>query len=502
MARDRQSEPSFSRRRKWTIGFNVLLATVVVFMVVVMLNYASRDLYGRFHWSSLTRAELAPLTRKFLQTLTNQVKVTIYYDRKDELYGTIADLLNEYRLANPHISVQTVDYIRDLGLAQEVMLHYQLGPTNTKDVIIFECVGRTNPPIIIQGAALAKAVKESVPTEEEFRRRPTLFLGERVFTSVLIALTNPNPAPLTVYFLQDHQGEHPIELPEAKPDYGYLKFVTILAQYYIQVRPLSLLGTNPVPADCKLLVVPGPWKLSNDELEKIEGYLNRGGARLLALFNANSVDSRNVVRTNGLERVLAKWGIEVGDVILMDPDNMSKSLWEMVVDKFSPDHPAVAPLVGKRLFLYRPRSVGKLKSPAPAADVPRVDEIAFTGPATVTSVDPRPEHKRVYPLAVAAENAIKGVTTEQGPTRILAIGDSLFLCNKCIESVENRLFAAAAVNWLLDRNQLLEIGPRQVNEYRLVMTHSQMRAAQLLLQAGLPGAVLLLGGLVWLRRRR
>ena len=34
------------------------------------------------------------------------------------------------------------------------------------------------------------------------------------------------------------------------------------------------------------------------------------------------------------------------------------------------------------------------------------------------------------------------------------------------------------------------------------MTRSQMQTAQILLQTGLPGAAILLGGLVWLRRRR
>ena len=308
MSRDSQSEPSFSRRRKWTIALNVLLGTLVVIMVVIMTNYLSHDYYRRFHWSSLTRAELAPMTRKVLHSLTNQVQVTLYYDKKDELYGPISDLLNEYHLANPRITVQTVDYRLDLGLAQEVMLRYQLGPTNSKDVIIFECLGKTNH-IVIPGEIIARAVKQSVPVDEGgFRRRPTLFLGEQAFTSVLIALTNPNQTLPIAYFLQDHQGEHPIEGAASTNAYGYHKFTTILNRLSIQVRSLSLLGTNQVPADCKLLVIPGPKTLTTNQLEKIEQYLNRSGARLLALFNSNAQDERGVVRPNGLERVLAKWG--------------------------------------------------------------------------------------------------------------------------------------------------------------------------------------------------
>ena len=41
-----------------------------------------------------------------------------------------------------------------------------------------------------------------------------------------------------------------------------------------------------------------------------------------------------------------------------------------------------------------------------------------------------------------------------------------------------------------------------VSEYRLLMSAAQMRKAEWVLLAAAPGGVLLVGGLVWLRRRR
>ena len=56
---------------------------------------------------------------------------------------------------------------------------------------------------------------------------------------------------------------------------------------------------------------------------------------------------------------------------------------------------------------------------------------------------------------------------------------------------------------LLDRTQLLPgLGPQPMKEYRLIMTKTQLQQAEWILLGGLPGAVLLTGGLVWLRRRR
>jgi hypothetical protein len=67
----------------------------------------------------------------------------------------------------------------------------------------------------------------------------------------------------------------------------------------------------------------------------------------------------------------------------------------------------------------------------------------------------------------------------------------------------NRDFASSALNWLLDRNQLLEgVGPKPITEYRLLMSPNQIQRANWLLLGAMPGGILAVGGLVWLRRRR
>ena len=108
-----------------------------------------------------------------------------------------------------------------------------------------------------------------------------------------------------------------------------------------------------------------------------------------------------------------------------------------------------------------------------------------------------------YPLAVAVEKgAVKAVATERGTTRLVVVGDSFFLNNQLIESAANRDFASHAINWLTDRTQLMAgLGPRPVKEFKLFMTRSQLGSARWLLLGGLPGAILLIGGLVWFSRR-
>ena len=111
---------------------------------------------------------------------------------------------------------------------------------------------------------------------------------------------------------------------------------------------------------------------------------------------------------------------------------------------------------------------------------------------------------RSYPLMVAVEQkGVQGVATASGDARIVVVGDSLFVDNQLINNAANRDFAGYAVNWLLDRPTLLKgIGPRPVVEFRLIMTRQQQSQVRWLLLGALPGGVLALGGLVWLRRRK
>ena len=106
-------------------------------------------------------------------------------------------------------------------------------------------------------------------------------------------------------------------------------------------------------------------------------------------------------------------------------------------------------------------------------------------------------------MVAVEKNGASGIANLRGSTRILAVGDSIFMGNTGITSLGNADFVGFAVNWLLDRTTLLEgIGPRPVDDYRFRMTQGQMKAVAWISLGALPGGVLLLGGLVWLRRRK
>jgi len=491
MATERPYPPSFTRGRKWGIGFSKLVGLLAVVAIVGMVNYISHNFF--FHravLSSQQRLQLSPRTLGLLKTVTNQIQVTLYYDREDELFSSVRALVNEYRLANPNISVEVVDYVNNPADAQRLKAKYkQLEVSGEKNLVIFDCAGRVK---MVNGDAFMEYFNERVPNkkEMEFYKKPVLFKGEMLCTTMLLGVLNPKPQ--RACYLTGH-GEH--ALNDGKEQTGYLKFATTVAlQNYVNIEPIDLLGTNTIPADCSVLIIAGPKQaISEAELTKIDRYLAEGG-RLLALFNYITTE-----RELGLEKLLAKWGVNVSNHCVKD-DEHSQRGQDIIVKNFS-KHPTVNALIQSSIVVILPREISRIESNAPDT-APTVDELAFTGAGSILA-DETNAPAKPRSIAVAVEKgAIKGVSNGRGPTRILVMGDSIFLCNQMIDYLANRDFENYALNWLLARPEMMEgLGPQPVSSFRIMMTQSQLKSAYAILLGGLPGAALLIGGLVWLRRR-
>jgi hypothetical protein len=489
--------PSFSPGRKWSISLNVLVAALAVGALVVMVNYLAARHFKRLPLAARAQTPFSELTRRVLAGVTNEVKITIYFDKDEPLYDAVWSLLKEYKFANPKLLVETVDYERDPAAALLVKTKYKLAAPAAKDLVIFDGNGKVK---IVDQKQLSELDVSGLTSGRSREVRRTHFRGELEFTSALLSVTSPRS--LKACFLEGH-GEH---RPDSEDKLtGYARFAAVLQENNIQFERLRLQGTNDVPADCQLLIIAGPKDaFLPDELEKLDRYLKQGG-RLFVLFNYETVN-----KLTGLEKLLSHWGVAVGNNVVYDREN-SLTGQDLVVANFG-DHALVKPFFESRLYLVLPRSVGRAPGALSGADAPLVEPLALTGPGgrVITDIRPGPaiyphpnDHVGVVPLMVAVEKGgLRGVSADRGATRIVVAGESLFLGNETILKVANRDFASHAVNWLLARHELLVgLAPTPIKEYKLTMTRGQMAAVRWIFLAGMPGSVLLVGFVVWVRRR-
>jgi hypothetical protein len=489
--------PSFSPAHRRSLWRNLALSLVGLVAIVVMVNYLAQRHYTRLHWTGDTRFSLSPPTVRLLESLTNDVRVTMLFDRGEPVFSAVAGLLKEYEYQCPRIQVRHVDYHRDLAGAELLANRFNLTAADS-DLVIFEAGGRHK---IVRASELSDYnLSELVAGSREARR--TAFKGEALFSSALASLAETRPP--RAYFLSGH-GEHDPASDRALE--GYRSLAGLLAQKNIDLQPLRLAGGASVPPDCQLLILAGPQnRIDATEVEAIGRYLQQGG-RLLALLSWLRL--RN--GPSGLERLLAEWGVALGDAYAFDPPN-ARAGNDLVTTNLAP-HPSLKPLRGQSLYLFFPRPV----EPGPAGnrggDAPKVTPLFATSDTGVAMgvdpdgsprANPLRDRRGAIPLAVAVEKgSIAGVSADRASTRLIVVGESLFLAEPAIRSDANLDFANLVVNWLLDRpDHLAGIAPRPINEYRFSLTVAQLNQLRWLLLVLFPGLVLGIGGLVWWRRRQ
>jgi hypothetical protein len=482
--------PSFSPGKKWSIGISVFFSVVSLMALVVMLNYLAHRHNERFPLSYASKHKLTPLTLQVLANLTNSVKVTVFFDRREPLFGSVSSLIKEYQSRAPKLDVEFVDY-RMPGRAETIRNQYKITSGSDNSRVIFDSGGQVR-------TVLSTELSEyNIGEGKEIKR--TGFRGEQLFTSAILNVTQNKP--VNAYFLKGH-GEH--EIGDDDNQRGYSLFARLLENNNVQVKALTPLVGTEIPSDCTLLVIPGPTHpLETQELAKIDKYLS-GGGRLFILFNFEGMRT-----PTGLEQLLQKWNVDVGFNWVQDSAQSEAGEQAVLLTSNYGAHPIVRPLLRSSLKFVTPRSISQRQVPATSADAPKAVELVSTGPNGMAIVPPQEGsmwtkvRSGVIPLAVAVERgAIQAVGAERSATRIVVTGDSLFLSNLAFNQAANGDFGNLAVNWLVNRDSLLnEIGPSPVSEYQILLTETQMSQLRWLFLGVIPGVVMTFGFFVWLRRR-
>jgi hypothetical protein len=499
----------FSQGRRWLTTLNLLAGTGAVLALLVMGNYLAEGHYRRFPWAEATRFQLSPQTLRVLNSLTNDVQVTIFYQRQSDVYTMICALLGEYQSANPsHVRVKALDYDRSPGEARDLLARLHLGPSH-EDFVAFEGNGQHH---ICSDSKLSNYNFNDLLRDRPIRR--TAFKGELYFTAAIVSIAHPRD--LKAYFLTGH-GERdpgdPTGQGPAPDGTGYAKLAAILSnEMACDWRSLALSQTDSIPADCSLLIIASgrerTAQLSSNELFQVQAYLRHGNARLLALLDT----------TEGLDTVLTNWGVTLPNLHVIDGDkrlfiDKGEFLVKPAFDASSSSvHPIMRALVraGLKIQMDRPRPIFAYTTNSRGPGAPTLTAVAATstngmqwpGERAWAASNAVPLPLPPYTLVAAIE---QGVINGHDGTRMVVAGDADFLDDQRIDSSAgaNRYFASQTLDWLLSRPEAVmgDIGARPITYYQIYLTQAQTTQLRWLFLAAMPGAALFLGGLVWLRRR-
>ncbi len=433
----------FLSRRSTREGGGVIGTTLFVLGIAVLVNI----LAVRFRVTAdVTRDRLfslAPETVTALEQAPEPPRAWVFYPSDDPVRARIQGLMEAARTAVPRFSFRMVDPDRDPMEAVKFDLHHYATVVQVGD-------------------------------------RHDLFAGaeERDFLAALLHASRKTPA--RVAFLRGHgenyfQGRGPESVrtaAEALQNRGYA------------VEGLSLVEGRTLRDSVDVLVEAGPKAaLTAAERDSLRAFLDAGG-RLLALL-----DPANPVT---LDSLLAPAGLGFDARFLSDPSRPDPRV--LIPAEYS-SHPVT------RIFRERPlavvlRGVGEVTTGAGTLPGLRRAAILTSGPRTVVTGDPASvPHSRG--LAAAAQ--WKGTGDRDG--RVVVVGDVDFATNSMYEVLGDGDLFLAAVQWLAEEENLIELRPRARTDRPVVIAHQQGRALMVLLVVLLPAAVLAAGGVAWWRRR-
>lgn len=463
-------------KQRTMMGVNALTSSLLFFLLLVGVNYVAARRHKTFDITKNKVNSLADQTLKQIGQLKDKVSLTYVYAPAMTMRGPApqdADLLDKYKFASDNIRVKYVDAFAEPGELKAL----NLGSSFT---------GR--PLVVVQsdkGATDTNANRQIVDT-----------IDESNLTSALGKLGDSKTRVL--YFLLGH-GESSLDSATQRQGFGMAK-ARLESQGY-RLQSLQLTGSKKIPTDAALVVAMGPRDdLSDGEAATLQSYLKGKGRLLLALSLS--------------ERPLKNWyavaksaGANVINGFVVDPEQFVQSPQYVIGPVIDPTKHPVLGGVGENTNVVFP-GVTPLKAVTPAPAGLTITTLLESSPSSQSAPFARGgvSEKGPFALAIAAE---RGGTPPGGAPgtppassmRAIVIANAQFGADTFYNNYANGNFLLSCVNWVAGNDLLVSIPPKPPVTNTITMTPGVRRFAAILSIFTLPLAILMMGGVMWWRRR-
>ena len=478
---------------RFAIATRVTLSLFLAGALVTAVNYLSHRHYQSYDFSGSGYFTLSEKTLSFIRSLKEPVKVYLFFNPEHPLYGRVEALLRRYQNAGGDKFVyELIDPYRDEVRAHAIVNQYRLGDQD--NVVILDYQNRSK---FVDADAMAEMEMPS-PIGNETERIKS-FKAEEAITSALVSLIQDKPSK--VYFTIGH-GEG--DIASLDPNSGFSELNTRIQRDNILTTNLNLLLDPVIPSDANVIVILGPTtSFQTNEVVLLNDYLKQGGKLLLLLEPGIQ---------SGLDELLKNYGVIadnnyiVGAVKVL---GVQRLLGTVPVAEYA-NHPIVEKMQRTTMVLNSVRSVRALNQNSSFQNVTELvkSSSSYWGETSLNSEDAKfdegQELKGPLSMAIAVDAGKVGEeNVNLSGARLVVIGSSGSFSNTQLVNLPGALdLALNSLNWLLRKETLIGIAPKQPKEFSIGLTEGQLASLALILGIVLPFSVLFLGVGVWWKRRR
>jgi len=394
-----------------------------------------------------------------LRQLQGPVKISVFSTEQDAKQGDIRKLIRDF-----------------------VSLYQRYKPD-----IALEFIDPATHPDEVRRAEI-QANGEMVVEYEGHREHLTM-LNEQALTSALLNLAHRREQ-LVMYV-----GGHGERKLDGVANYDLGAFGKRLNQLGFRIASLNLAIAQEVPGNVSLLVITQPqidWLPG--EVDKLMRFVDRGG-NLLWLLDPEPL--------HGLEPLAEKLGLALTPGIVIDPDAeqmRAPPTWTLGADY--PPHAITRNFNLTTAFPFA-RALDREDN-----QTWQYSTLVDAAPHGWVSAEPPKDNailrfnkNRDAPgpvsIALALERDMDGRTQ-----RVVAVGSGSFLANTYAGNGGNLDLGVNMVNWLSNQDKLITIPPRAAKDDTVTLSKIQLAFITIGLVIVLPLILVLIGGVLWWRRRR
>ncbi|MGY8641855.1 MAG: hypothetical protein ACKVJU_12275 [Verrucomicrobiales bacterium] len=484
--------PASRMLERWRIFGHVVFQTVLMFVIFGQLNYLSCKKHATWDMTQNRKFTLQETTRNVVKGLDEEVKIVMAFLGSSDLFLDVKGLVTRYgQVGGDRVPVEILDLSRSKDRLAELRDEYGL-QFSKDEIILISADGRI----------------KAIGAEELVRRDPQTnrvkeFRGEEILTSALLEVTEEQQRK--VYLVAGDRAAEQIMRIGAQ-------FQKLASSQNARVETLILEGAMTVPADAEALIFAGNTvDISQRELEMVTSFWKERHGGLLIFLDpaADTPNLTSLLREHGVapndDRVLSVQSI---------PGVASRKIRNVPVGVISnidgtgrgPDLPSMSILLNERsqsLTVQNQDPAVRAKNiwPSPLMVASRgfwgeteyeLDEAVF---------DEVQDNKTPVWLGASVEVGKAGDSEMKSNTSRLVVVGNGNVIDPVSQDKVSADFAMAALNWVINRESLAGISPRQPSEFTLSITPAQTELLQTLIVFGLPAIALFIGAFVWYRRR-
>ena len=489
--REKKKKEKSSRKFHWkklTIRISIkwirrgsysLVVTAIMAAIVIAVNLVAGEIPSQYTEIDMSAQKLYTISEDTKELLGNlDEDVYLYFIAQEEQTdGTVEKLLERYEDASKHIKVENIDPVLHPNFTSQ----YTSNEVSENSVLVV--CGEKNR--VVDYSSMYETQMSSYNLSYE----TSGFDGEGQITSAISYVTSEN---LPVLYNIEGHGEQALGS----------SFEEAVEKANVEIKTLNLLseGTVPEDADCILINAP-TGDFSEDEMNAVIDYLENGGKALI--FSNYSTESQD-----HFKEILRTYGVETADGIIFEGDSqhyLSQMPYYLIPEISSSD--LTSDLASSGTYVLVPLAQG-IQTIDQYRDSLQIEGLLSTTDDSYSKVNvesttlEKEDGDIDGPFDVAV--SITEDVSDDETTQIVYFSSSYITEDQVNQMVsgENIDLIVDCLNQMCDTENPISIYSKDLTVSYLTWTGHAAGSWSLLLIAGIPGAILIFGVVIWFRRRK